>query len=69
MVNWQRILWDLRRHYKPVAAIAREIDMNHKWLQKIAKDGVKTDISYHNGVKLLELHEKHCVGKMGQLRS
>lgn len=60
MINWQRILWDLRRNYKPVAAIAREIDMNPKWLQKIAKQGVKTDIGYHSGARLIELHKAHC---------
>lgn len=60
MVDWQRILWDLRRDYKSLAAVAKEIGISPKWLQKIAKENVKTDIGYHFGVKLLELHKRHC---------
>lgn len=60
MINWQRILWDLRRHYKPVAAIAREIEYHPKSLQSLAKGNRKHDLPYTVGVKIIELHNKHC---------
>ena len=60
MVNWQTILIELRRNYKPLAKIAREIDVQPSRLQKMARYGVKTDISYTLGAKLIKLHREHC---------
>lgn len=60
MVNWKLILIQLRRNYKPLAKIAREIDVQPCRLQKMARYGVKTDISYTLGSKLIELHREHC---------
>jgi len=60
MVNWQKILIELRRNYKPLAKVAREIDVQPSRLQKMARYGVKTDISYKLGAKLIELHREHC---------
>lgn len=60
MINWQKILWDLRRQYKPLRAVAFEIGANPSALQKVARYGVKTDMFYHTGAALLKLHERHC---------
>ena len=60
MVNWQIILIQLRRNYKPLAKIAREINVRPYRLQKMARYGVKTDINYKLGAKLIELHREHC---------
>lgn len=60
MVNWQTILLKLRKNYKPLAKIAKDIDVQPSRLQKIARYGVKTDINYTLGAKLIELHREHC---------
>jgi len=63
MVNWQRILWDLKRDYAHIAAIAREVGYNPKSLQKLANGISKHDIPYTPGNKLIELHKKYCIDK------
>lgn len=60
-MNWQQILLQLRRNYAPLAKIARECDVQPCRLQKMARFGVKTDISYTLGSKLVELHKKYCI--------
>ena len=57
-MNWQRMLWDLRREYKPLAKLAREIDVNPKTLQSIARGDVK-DVYYTLGNKLVKIHDMH----------
>lgn len=59
MINWQNILRDLKKQYKSLAAIGLELDIHPKTLQKAAKIGRK-DMMYSHGVKILELHLKHC---------
>ena len=59
MVNWQQLLWDLRRDYKPLAQIADDIGVSHKSLQKAARIGYKR-MDYDIGVKLVALHQKYC---------
>lgn len=60
MIDWQKILWDLKRDYKHLAKIARDIDCSRQMLQKIARGGKKNDVAYSIGVKLLKLHNKFC---------
>lgn len=36
MVNWHKILWDLRRNHKPFAAIAVEVGHHPKSLKSFA---------------------------------
>ena len=60
MINWQSILWELRRNYKPIAAVAREVEYHPKSLQSLAKGNRKHDLPYTVGVKIIELHNKHC---------
>lgn len=62
MTDWKQILLELRRNYKPVAKIAREIGMNVSSLQKVARKGAK-DMLHGNGSKLIELHNIHVVNK------
>jgi len=61
MVNWQQLLWDLRKHYKPLAQVADEIGVSHKSLQKAARIGYKR-MEYSIGVQIVALHQKHCAG-------
>ena len=58
-MNWQQILWELRREFGALTKVAREIDVSAKTLQSIARDGA-SDVYYSLGVKLIELHNKHC---------
>ncbi len=62
MTNFQQLLLELRRHYKPLTLIAREIGMNAKTLQRITQRGSK-QMLYDNGVKIVELHKKHVPSK------
>ena len=59
-MNWQLILWELKRDYKHLAAIAREIKCNRLTLQRMANGSMKKDLPYSLGVQLLELHKRHC---------
>jgi hypothetical protein len=59
MMDWQMILLQLRKHYKPVRRIAFEIGANPSALQKVARYGVKTDLSYGIGSKLVALHSRY----------
>jgi len=63
MINWQSILWELRRNYKPIAAIAREVEYHPKSLQTLAKGNRRHDLPYTVGKKLLDLYAMHCVNK------
>lgn len=60
MINWQRILFDLKRDYKHIAAVAREIGLHHKTLQKVYRGERLSDLPYTAGCKLIELHKAHC---------
>ncbi len=57
-VDWQKVLWDLRRDYMPLASIATRIGVHPKTLQKIARNGAN-DVMYSTGVKLMELHKRY----------
>jgi hypothetical protein len=60
MTDWQLILLQIRRNYKPLAAVAREVGMSAHRLQKISQKGTQTML-YENGKKLIELHNLHCL--------
>lgn len=61
-IDWQVILLDLRRNYKPIAKIAREIGMCEKSLQDRARLG-RGDMYYRHGAQIIELHRIHCAAK------
>ena len=60
MIDWQQILWDLRRQYKPLRSIALDIGVSPNSIQKIARYGIKTDMTYRTGTALIALHKEHC---------
>lgn len=62
MINWQIIMIDLKRNYKSLEAIANELDISPKTLQKIARNGCK-DMLYGNGTKVMQLHQQ-VMGKL-----
>ena len=60
-MNWQRILWDLKRDYKHIAAIARELNCSRKTLQTAASGKRIEDLPYSIGSELIKLHKKYCI--------
>jgi len=59
MTNFQHILQTLRKQYKPLAKVARELDMQEKTLQVAARVEGKT-FRYDDGKAIVALYEKHC---------
>jgi hypothetical protein len=59
MMDWQMILLQLRKHYKPLRRIAFEIGATPSALQKVARYGVKTDLPYMTGKALVDLHNRY----------
>lgn len=57
--DFQMILLKLRKQYKPLAQIARELDICPKSLQIAArKKGVT--FFYDKGKAIVDLYEEHC---------
>lgn len=59
MINWQKILLDLRSHGVFITTVSKIINMHPKTLQKAARHGIN-DLPYTKAVKLLELHGRVC---------
>lgn len=58
MIDWRQLLIEIRRNYKPLTLVAREIGMNAKHLQRITQKGT-VRMQYENGVKIIDLHNKY----------
>lgn len=59
-VDWYHILNQLRRQYKPISAIAREVGCCRWTLMKAARSPIKNKFTYEIGVELMKLYEAHC---------
>lgn len=59
MIDWQRVVLNLRTHYKPLTQVAAETGMDWKHLNRLASGDV-AEPRFNSGLKLLDLHEKHC---------
>lgn len=57
--DFQMMLRKLRKHYKPLAAIARELDLHEKSLQVACRTKGKS-FMYDTGRKIVDLYEAHC---------
>ena len=64
MTNWQPILWDLRRNYKNLSSVAREVGYCCKSLNHLACGTRKHDLPYTVGNKIMQLHKKYCENKI-----
>ena len=58
-IDWVKILLNLRDQYKPLQELAEELHVNKVVFTKIMSYDVD-EPKYSTGVKLLELHAKHC---------
>jgi hypothetical protein len=58
-IDWQRVVLNLRNHYKPLATVAKELNLNDAHLQRLAR-GEAREPRFNSGIRLLNLHEKVC---------
>jgi hypothetical protein len=58
-INWQTVTLNLRRHYKPLSQVAKEIGSDWKHLNRLARGEVMQP-RFNTGVKLLDLHSDVC---------
>lgn len=61
-MNWQRVLFDLKKHYGPYTAISKACGRKPEWASKIAR-GEVSEPKWSDGEKLLELWRAHCALK------
>jgi hypothetical protein len=59
MIDWQRLLLNLRKRYKPLAQVADEIDCDEQTLCRLARGETK-EPRWSVGIKLLDLHLDKC---------
>jgi uncharacterized protein YlaN (UPF0358 family) len=58
VTDWALVLIQIRRYYKPLSAVAKEVGMSADRLQRISRNGCK-NMLYENGKKLMDLHNLH----------
>ncbi len=54
MIDWQLLTLKLRRHYKPLTAVANEVGCNWQHINRLARGEVEQP-RFNTGVKLLDL--------------
>ncbi len=59
MINWMDLANNLRRDYKSLCAIARELKLSEQHLTRMAT-GLIAEPRFNTGVKLLDLHLDKC---------
>ena len=59
MIDWQRVTLNLRRHYKPLATVAKEVGADWRHLNRLAR-GEVSQPRFDTGMKLLDLHFDVC---------
>lgn len=60
VIDWQHVCLQLRRNYKSLHAIAREIDSCGRHLTRLARGEVQQP-RFDVGMKLVELYGEHCL--------
>jgi hypothetical protein len=58
-IDWQKVTLNLRRHYKPLATVAKEVGSDERHLNRLARGEVMQP-RFNTGVKLLDLHSDVC---------
>lgn len=58
MIDWQKVCLNLRR-YKSLSTVARELGVDDRHLQRLAR-GEVSEPRFNTGVKLLDLHFEKC---------
>lgn len=58
-VDWQIVTLAIRRHYKSLARVAKEINSEERHLNRLAR-GEVTDTKYRTGCRLLRIYAGIC---------
>lgn len=58
-IDWQIVTLNLRRHYKPLSQIAKEVGSDWRHLNRLARGEVNQP-RFDTGMKLLDLHYDVC---------
>ena len=58
-INWQTVTLNLRKFYKPLSQVAKEVGSDWRHLNRIARGEVEQP-RFITGVKLLDLHLDKC---------
>jgi hypothetical protein len=67
MIDWQHVCLQLRRKYKNLHDIAREIDSCGRHLTRLARGEVQQP-RFDVGMRLIELYGEHCVAGEAETR-
>ena len=55
MIDWQRVCLNLRRNYRPLSQVAKEVGSDWRHLNRLACGEVEQP-KFLTGVRLLDLH-------------
>ena len=58
MINWQILTQLIRKHYKPLSTVAKEVGADWRHLNRLARGEVK-EPKFSVGIKLLDIGHDH----------
>lgn len=61
-IDWQKVTLNIRRDYKPLATVAKEIGSDWRHLNRLARAETKQP-RYDTAIRLLDLHFDVCRDK------
>lgn len=59
MIDWMKVTINLRRHYKPLAQVAKEVGSDWRHLNRLAR-GEVNEPRFSTACRLLDLHFDKC---------
>lgn len=59
-INWQTVCLNIRRHYKPLSQVAKEVKSDWRTLNRMARGEATRPPRLDVAVYLLDLHHDHC---------
>lgn len=58
-IDWQKVCLNIRRSYKPLSTVAKEVGSDWAHLNRLARGETKQP-KFMVGLKLLNIHLTHC---------
>lgn len=58
-VDWQQVVLAIRRHYKPLATVAKEVGSDWQHICRLSR-GDTHEPKYSVALKLLDIYKEHC---------
>lgn len=65
-IDWQSVCNNLRRDYKNLTKVAKEVGTDWQHLNRIARGETKQP-RFDVGMRLLDLHYDHCENRHGEI--